>query len=83
MADMNKQEALAYTLAANGNLAQAEEHLRDLLSRLDRNISWQSEMGQRAELMQQELAQGTVAVKQLLAVWKAETLRNLRLQNTR
>lgn len=72
-------EPLAYSLILAGDYAGAEQALDDLQGSIDRSLSWQVEISERASQVQQTLRTDPQLAHELLAKWERETVANLGL----
>jgi hypothetical protein len=77
--DPYKLEAIAYSLAMADDVAAAQQALERLTKVLDRGISWQAEMGERATQLARKLGVDPQEAKRQLAEWEQATVKNLGL----
>ena len=74
-------EALAYTLIKCGDYSSALEALAEQKQRLEGDtIPWVAAQYARTKLIEEKLLQSPEAALQQLDIWKAETIRNLKLE---
>jgi hypothetical protein len=73
-------EALAYTLVRAGETTEAVDLIERLLKKANLAVDWEREIASRAQLIKDNLLEKPEKAKELLAEWKSETIRNLRLQ---
>jgi hypothetical protein len=74
-------EALAYTFIKCGDYSFALEALAEQKQRLEGNaIPWVAAQYARTKLIEEKLLQNPEVALQQLEVWKAETIRNLKLE---
>jgi hypothetical protein len=76
-------EAFAYMLARAGDTDAAIRALDHLLSLLNPTVSWQQEMALRAQMLKTKLVANPPEAADQLAVWEAESLHNLGLEEFR
>lgn len=74
-------EALAYTLVQAGEISRAAEVIDTLLKHANPTLAWECEISERARLIQGKLLKHPEAVGEQLAVWEAQTIRNLELDD--
>jgi len=72
-------QAVAYSLAMEGDVAGAQQALERLTKALDRDIEWQAEMMDRATLFARKLETDPQEARRQLAEWEQATLKNLGL----
>lgn len=77
--DPYKLEAVAYSLAMADDVAAAQQALERLTKALDKSISWQAKMGERATQLAQTLSVDPQEAKRQLAEWEQATVKNLGL----
>ena len=77
--DPYRMEAVAYSLAMADDVASAKQALERLRNGLDMGISWQAEIGERAEQLAVKLADSSHKAKIQLAEWEKITVNNLGL----
>jgi hypothetical protein len=73
------QQGLAYTLAQAGDVKRGMVELRRLIESLDRSVSWQRAIGERADVLLHALEADSAGARRQLELWEAETVRNLKL----
>ncbi len=78
--DPYRLEAIAYSLAMTDDVAAAQQALERLTKALDRGISWQAEMMERATQLARKLSTDPQEAKHQLAEWEEETVKNLGLR---
>jgi hypothetical protein len=81
--DPYRQETIAYMSAFAGQIKPALSALENLSAMLDTSVRWQEEMASRAQLLQTELLKNPKEAKRQLTAWKADTVRNLGLEDFR
>jgi len=74
------QEAIAYTLALNGDTVEAIRALSNLIPLFDVESPWQVEMQERARTLKAKLEENPSEAIKLLESWEAETIKNLGLE---
>jgi hypothetical protein len=72
-------EAVAFSLAMADNVAAAQQALERLTNALDKGISWQAEMRERATQLARKLDVDVQHAKRQLADWEQATVKNLGL----
>lgn len=72
-------ETAAYMFALAEEVASAVRALDQLLAMLDIEILWQHEMSVRAQFLKSTILSNPQQAKAQLAIWREQTLRNLRL----
>lgn len=72
-------EAIAYSLAMAGNFAAALHELERLTKALDKGVSWQAEMLERATQLARKLSDDPQEAARQLAEWEQTTVKNLGL----
>jgi len=77
--NLHGMEAVAYSLAMEGDVAGAQQALERLTKALDRDIAWQAEMMDRATLLARKLDIDPEEARRQLAEWEQATLKNLGL----
>lgn len=77
--DPYKMEAIAYSLAMDGDMAAAQLALEALTTALDKSISWQVEMLERAQQLVRKLEVDPQEARNQLAKWEQVTVKNLGL----
>jgi hypothetical protein len=73
------REAVAYGLARLGRKSEALAALESLISTLDRCVSWQSEMAERAERFRDMLIREPERATATLDAWREDNIRRFRL----
>lgn len=81
--DPIKQQAIAYALARDGDVAEAGEALDRLVNLLHEEVPWQHEIAERARVLKSQLLRDPAAARRQLDVWEAETAKNLGLEEFR
>jgi hypothetical protein len=77
--DPYKLEAIAYSLAMADDVAAAQQALERLTKALDKGISWQAEMMERATELARKLGVDPQEARRQLAEWEQATVKNLGL----
>ncbi|MFO0811063.1 MAG: hypothetical protein U0746_20730 [Gemmataceae bacterium] len=78
-ADPYKLEAIAYSLVMADDVAAAQQALERLTKALDKGISWQAEMMERATQLARKLGVDPQEATRQLAEWEQATVKNLSL----
>jgi hypothetical protein len=74
-------ETLTYSLIKNGDYFSAPKLFAEVKQRLEKStVPWDVEHRTRTELIEEKLLQNPEAALQQLEIWKAETIRNLKLE---
>jgi len=77
--DPYKLEAIAYSLAMGDDVAAAQRALERLMKVLNKSISWQAEMMERATELARKLGVDPQEARRQLAEWEKATVKNLGL----
>jgi hypothetical protein len=78
--DQYRLEAIAYSLAMADDVTAAQQALERLTKALDRGVSWQAEMMERATQLGRKLSADPQEAKYQLAEWEQATVKNLGLR---
>ncbi len=73
-------EAFAYALVQAEQIAAAGDVIETLLNKVNLTVGWESEIASRAQMIRDKLLDKSEKAQELLAAWKSETIRNLRLE---